>query len=140
MPDEGQGEPRIIVDSDWKEEAKREKERLVAAEAEAKAKAAAPAESGDDLGEGFLGLVELLATQAIVSLQGMTTPTGERMPPNIEASKHFIDLLGILQVKTKGNLSESENTRLVAVVTELRQTFTRVVGPAPAPPPAAPPQ
>ena len=138
MPDERQSESKIIVDSDWKEEAKREKERFAAAEAEAKAKAAAPAGSGgDDVGEGFLGLVELLATQAIVSLQGMATPTGERIPPNLEASKHFIDLLGILQVKTKGNLSQAEDTRLIAVLTELRQTFTRVVGPAPAPPPAA---
>ncbi len=137
MSDEPQDAPKLHIDSDWKEEARREKERLAE---EVEQEADKNEQNGGEGPEGFPELVEILATQAIVSLGGMTTPTGERIPPNVGAAKHFIDLLGVLQVKTKGNLTEDEDRRLVAVLTELRQVFTRTVSSvAAAPPGAAPP-
>ena len=138
MSDQPQEEPKLYIDSDWKEEARRDKERL-AGEADAEKKAAQP--SGQ--GMPFLELVELLATQAMVSLGGAELPTGERIPPNVEAAKHFIDMLGMLEEKTKGNLTDEEDKRLVLVLSELQQVFARaVMGPSPgAPvPSAAPPE
>jgi len=139
MSDQPQEEPKIFVDSDWKEEAQREKDRL---EEEAKAQQEAAEAGGGQV--TFLEIVELLATQAMISLGGAALPTGERIPPNVEAAKHFIDMLAVLMDKTKGNLEEEEEKRLVLVVTELQQVFVRAMaGPPPgaAPPPAgaAPP-
>ena len=138
MSDAPQPELKLHIDSDWKEEVRREKEKLAAESRAAAAEKAAPGEADPGFGE----LVNLLATQAVMTLAGGALPTGEQVPPNLEASQHFINLLGTLQKKTKGNLTEDEDRQLIAVLTELRQSFARAVNPPPAgpiPPGVTPP-
>lgn len=142
MSDAPQSEPKLHIDSDWKEEARREKEKLAAENRAAVAEKAAPGEADPVFAE----LTNLLATQAVMTMAGGALPNGEQMPPNLDASQHFIDLLGSLQKKTKGNLTEDEDRQLIAVLTELRQSFARAVnppssGPIPpgVPPPGVPP-
>ena len=138
MSDAPQSEPKLHIDSDWKEEARREKEKLVAENRAATAEKAAPGEADP----GFAELVNLLATQAVMTMAGGALPNGEQMPPDLEASRHFINLLGTLQKKTKGNLTEDEDHQLIAVLTELRQSFARAVNPPPGgplPPGVTPP-
>ena len=43
-------------------------------------------------------------------LGGFQGPGGERIPPNPDAAKHHIDLLDVLEQKTKGNLTDEEAT------------------------------
>ena len=121
-------EPKIHVDSDWKEEARREKERL--AEQEAKEVAAGPLP-----GPSFLEIVNMIAMQAAVSIGGFQHPSGETVPPDLAMAKHLIDLLEVLGNKTKGNLTDEEQKALDGVLYEIRMRYVQgVKGP---PPPSA---
>ncbi len=52
---------------------------------------------------------------------------GEEMPePDLELARHNIDLLGVLQEKTKGNLTGEEKEALDNSVAELRFHFVQV--------------
>ena len=135
MSDEDAG-GGLHIDSDWKTEAAQEKERLVAEE---KKTAAAGAGSAAPAGS-FLELVNLIAMQAAVGLGGYQGSGGDRIPPNPEAAKFHIDLLEVLQEKTKGNLSDEETKVLDSVLYELRMHFVQVTtGAAPAPNPGTDP-
>ena len=71
-------------------------------------------------------LVLSLAMQAQMELGGGMKPEGQ--PPNLEIARHTIDLLAMLQEKTKGNLSLEENRMLENTLTELRFRYVQVVG------------
>ncbi|MCH7701056.1 MAG: DUF1844 domain-containing protein [Planctomycetes bacterium] len=126
---------RIHIDSDWKEEAQREKERLRAEEA----KAAQTARTAPAAEPGFLELVNLLAMQAAAGLGAMAGPGGERMPPDSRLAQHFIDMLDVLAKKTAGNLTDEEKKTLDPVLHDLRMQYVQTFGGSPAPPAAADP-
>ena len=71
-------------------------------------------------------LVLSLAMQAQMELGGGMKPEGQ--PPNLDIARHTIDLLAMLQEKTKGNLSMEENRMLENTLTELRFRYVQVVG------------
>ncbi|MGB2986894.1 MAG: DUF1844 domain-containing protein [Phycisphaerae bacterium] len=124
----------LYIDSDWKEEAAREKERL--AEQEEKQKRE-PKASGAAAATGpatFVELVNLLAMQAVIALGGLQTPGGERIPPNPMAAKHHIDLLEVMEKKTEGNLTDDEKRMLTSVLYELRMQYVQATT-VPQPPP-----
>ena len=50
----------------------------------------------------------------------------DRPEPNLPRAKHSIDLLGVLEEKTKGNLSIEEQRLLENGLTELRFRFVQV--------------
>lgn len=108
------GKPKIIVDDDWKAEAEREKERL--AQATSAPRGALPNAS-------FAELVNLLAVQALAGLGMLAGPGGERMPPQLEVAKHFIDMLQMLEDKTRGNTSPEEKRLLDQVLYEVRTQY-----------------
>ncbi len=128
-----QGEPRpeeapkIIVDSDWKSQAQAEKERLAAEEAKASEQAA-----GGDPGQGqlpeadFRGLMGMLATQAVMYMGGLADRSTGQAIFDPEYSRHMIDLLGVLEEKTKGNLSEEEGKELRGILHELRSRYVEL--------------
>ena len=124
--------PKIIVDDDWKAEAQREKE---AADREAR-EAPQPGELPE---ASFVELLQMLVMQATVGLGAAQDPqTGQMIPPNLPVAKHFIDLLGVLQTKTQGNLEEEEQKLLDGMLNELRMAFVQVSGVGQEPP-AQPP-
>lgn len=67
----------------------------------------------------FEFLVISYKTQAEMNL-GLIRLTDDQPPPDIRLARHFIDILAILQDKTKGNLSRDEERLLDNVITELR--------------------
>lgn len=69
------------------------------------------------------GLVQMLATQAMIFMSNERDPqTGESLR-RLDMAKHQIDILGILEEKTKGNLTEAEKRLLDAVLYELRMAY-----------------
>ncbi len=131
MPEE---EKKIIVDDDWKAEAKREKERLAR-------QTAAPEPLPPP---SFAELVNLIVVQAMAGLGLLAGPGGDRIPPNLEMARHFIDLLQVLEEKTRNNLTPEEKTLVDQVLYDLRMTFVQMtsagstagrVPPTSAPPP-----
>jgi hypothetical protein len=129
------GEPKIHVDSDWKREAQAEKERLAReAETAAAAPLRPPAAEGEEAEaeaepEGplppatFDALVQQLASQAVLFLSRQRDPeTGESLQ-RLDLAKHTIDLLGVIEEKTKGNLTADEQRLLDTVLYELRMAY-----------------
>lgn len=121
-------QPKIIIDTDWKSQAQAEKERLAAASKPAgPAGGGEPAEAGAARAPGeaprFEDLVGLLTTQALSFMGAYPDPrTGQAMV-SLELAKLHIDLLGVLEQKTKGNLSEAEQKMITQTVHELRLEF-----------------
>ena len=64
-----------------------------------------------------------LASSALISLGKMPTPDGTPQPIDLEMAKHLIDVLGMLEQKTKGNLDETESKLLASLIYDLRVAF-----------------
>ncbi len=132
--------PKIVVDSDWKSQARAEKERLAAAEkskaAEKAAKApdhpgAVPGAESDEGPEGmppadFQSLMGTMITQALMYLGGFPDPQTGRAVVSLEHAKFHIDLLVVLQEKTKNNLTPQESGDLTQAISQLRLRFVEI--------------
>lgn len=114
--------PKLHIDSDWKAQAQAEKERLAAKEKEA-----AKQPSAQGLPEAsFQALVSVLASQAIMGLGAYADPKSGRVMIDLEGSKFSIDLLAVLEEKTKGNLTAEETDELKQLLVELRARFVQI--------------
>ena len=67
-------------------------------------------------------LVQLLSSQAILALGLIPDPQG-KTEVRLPLARHFIDLLAILESKTKGNLNGHEAKMLEQSLHELRVLF-----------------
>jgi len=119
---------KIIVDSDWKAEAEAKKEQLAAEEQQSNFGQPLPDPT-------FRDLINLIAMPAIMSMGGYRTPDGQVVPPDFQAAKYHIDLLGLLEDKTKSNLPPEEAQALARLLFELRSQFTEIVTHVAAAPP-----
>ena len=64
-----------------------------------------------------------LASSAFVHLGDMPHPESQRTEPNLVLAKQTIDLLGMLQAKTRGNLSDEEAKLLEHLLADLRLRY-----------------
>jgi hypothetical protein len=97
------------------------------AEASAAYQKAASAQPGaQDIGPQdltFASFVVGLSTEALALMGEMPHPaTGERMH-DLLGAQQLIDIIGILQEKTRGNLSHDEDTLLDAILFDLRMKY-----------------
>ena len=84
------------------------------------------AESQDASGINFAGFVLSLATTAAVHFGDIPDPnTGERVQPNLQAAGQMIEIIGMLQEKTKGNLLEPEAQLVDDLLYELRMRYVQ---------------
>jgi hypothetical protein len=122
MPDETS--PQLHIDSDWKAQAQAEKEALKANEAET---TQTPEGGPNALPEPSMkALVGMLASQAIMGLGVMQDPETKGVMIDLQSSRYAIDILAVLQEKTKGNLSDEEDTELEQILVELRSRYVQV--------------
>ena len=84
----------------------------------------------EDYGEagpaGFDTLVSYLSTTAMFQLGLLPGPGGERIPVDLVNARHTIDLLEVLQQKTRGNLTPAEAQLLEDVLYELRLSYVEI--------------
>jgi hypothetical protein len=85
---------------------------------------AQPAPAPDPL---FLGLIENLVLNASYQLGQSSDDPMQPPQLDLEGARETIDLLGMLQRKTRGNLAEEEARYLEQVVFQLRSFYTRIV-------------
>ncbi|HEX7008578.1 MAG TPA: DUF1844 domain-containing protein [Phycisphaeraceae bacterium] len=136
MTDSDKDQPKLQIDADWKAQAQAEKQRL-AQQAKARAQQqAGTAEAGAAAGAGglpaanFLTLISTLATQALFAMGAVADPrTGQRYQ-NLDLARHHIDLLGVLEEKTKGNLTDEEAATLATTLYELRTRYVQMASAA----------
>lgn len=121
--------PKLHIDSDWKAQAQAEKERLAQKEHEREA-GRKPAGGGgpDDLPPAeFRTLVSMMASQALMALGGYGDQKSGKVIVDLPGAKLAIDLLGVLEEKTKGNLSEEESAELTEILAAVRSRFVYFV-------------
>jgi hypothetical protein len=73
--------------------------------------------------QGFETLVSYLGTTAMFQLGMMAGPGGERIPADLTSAHHTIDMLEVIERKTRGNLTPDEGRLLEDVLYELRIAF-----------------
>ncbi|MGD0387364.1 MAG: DUF1844 domain-containing protein [Tepidisphaeraceae bacterium] len=137
--------PSIHIDTDWKRQAQEEKKRLVEEEARKARESAAAAPSaaagagpssprsaaapGRPRGElppaSFPTLVQSILTQVLYYL-GDLTARGAEPNVNLDMAKHQIDILGVLEEKTRGNLTPEEKSLLDTALYETRIRYVSV--------------
>lgn len=74
----------------------------------------------------FLSLVNMLGVEAAMHLGLIQTPGEEPLPVDTEAARHLLDMLGVLQTKTRGNLTPEEDNLFENMLADLRMQFVAV--------------
>ena len=76
----------------------------------------------------FVAFVVSLASSAAIHFGDLPDPSGARSEPNLEGAAQMIDILVLLEEKTRGNLSLEEREVLEQVLYELRMRFVEASG------------
>lgn len=137
-------QPSLHIDTDWKKQAQEEKKRLAEQEQKKPAPTAAPypssaapaagmprAGAGPGRGERglppatFTTLVQSIVTQVLFYLGELSARGGEPSV-NLDMAKHNIDMLGVIEEKTKGNLTEEEQRLLDSALYEARMRYVSI--------------
>ncbi len=76
----------------------------------------------------FSSFVISLATQALMQIGAVEPPPGVQVPIDSGAARQTIDILTMLQQRTKGNLDSAESQMLEEILHNLRMSFIKVSG------------
>ncbi len=99
-----------------------------------------PSESASDTNKGlFLQFVLMLSSSAMQQLGKLVNPLTGKAETNLEAAQSTIDLLVMLEAKTRGNLDPDEKRFLKNTLATLQMNYVETAQSAPAKPEAAPP-
>jgi hypothetical protein len=79
-------------------------------------------------GINFGSFLISLGTQAFMHLGDIPNPLTQQRDKDLSAAKQMIDLLGIIQEKTKGNLTADEERLLQQLLLDLRLRYVRETG------------
>ncbi len=71
----------------------------------------------------FMQLVMMFQGMALQNLGKVINPMTNQIERNLEQAKNMIDLLGMLDEKTKGNLNDNEEKLMEHVLFELRMNY-----------------
>ncbi|HKP45928.1 MAG TPA: DUF1844 domain-containing protein [Pyrinomonadaceae bacterium] len=78
----------------------------------------------------FANFLMSIASNAASSLGMMEHPVTRKREVDLELGKHWIDVLGMLQQKTRGNLSPQEQQILEGLLADLRMQFVSLANSA----------
>lgn len=76
----------------------------------------------------FATFVMSLGSSAMVHLGHLPPPEGTEPRVDLAAAKQIIDILGILEEKTRGNLDDSEDKLLKSLLYDLRVQYVDAQG------------
>ncbi|GAB5403241.1 MAG: DUF1844 domain-containing protein [Aureliella sp.] len=126
MSDESE-EPKIIVDEDWKSKVEREKAEALAKEEADKSAESTSSDSDSEVPPpppaSLSMLVTTLLTQAMAAMGQIPGEEGAAPEVNFPYAKHFIDLVGVIEEKTKGNLTEEESKFISESLHQMRMLY-----------------
>ena len=119
------------MDSEFKAQAEKEKEELArklgeipkeTKKTEPMQPPASSAQKHQLPQASFEFLVQQYVTQIMIALGAITPPGGKRMF-DLDLAKLYIDLLGVLEEKTKNNLSETEQNLIAGALYDTRMAY-----------------
>lgn len=73
----------------------------------------------------FASFILSLAHQTVVLLGEAPNPETNLVATNLEAARQTIDILGLLEEKTVGNLNEEEKRLLTEILASLRMAYVK---------------
>lgn len=114
------GAEGMQVDDDWKRQAQAEKDKLAEGGG-----ARAAGVQGQQTAQ-FEDLLSMFVSQALLYLGAIPDPRTGQAVVSLEYAKMYIDLLGVIDEKTKGNLTPEESQTLTRTLQELRMEFVEV--------------
>ena len=79
----------------------------------------------------FVNFIMSIASNAASSLGMMEHPVTHKREVDIELGKHWIDVLGMLQKKTRGNLAPQEQEMLEGLLADLRMQYVSLTSSPP---------
>jgi hypothetical protein len=80
----------------------------------------------------FVGFIVSLAQTAAYHFGDVVDPaTGKPATPNLAAAQQIIDIMGLLEEKTRGNLSAEERQLLEGLIYDLRMRYVEATKTAP---------
>lgn len=134
--------PQKKVDESWKERAEQEKQRIDQPAAQGTPAPAvqgpsarlpeaeqAPAGGGQEMPEARFDLfVSGLAMDALIALGDVPHPVTKKPAANLVHARYLVDVLGILEEKTRGNLSVDEERLMKDVLYQLRMRYMAKAG------------
>ena len=91
-----------------------------------------------EMAQRFMELVMMQAQQAAMFLGRIPNPQTNEPETNLPYARMFIDMLEMLQDKTRGNLSNEETQMLSGVLSDLRLAFVQASAGAPTEQPSQP--
>ncbi|MBI4354473.1 MAG: DUF1844 domain-containing protein [Candidatus Omnitrophica bacterium] len=126
-------EPRKRVDESWKEQVEREKHAPPSKEPTREPAGQPVGEPRGDAEPGmpqarFDLFVSGLAMEALIALGDAPHPQTRKAMPNLPQARYLIDLLGVLEEKTRGNLSVDEERLLKDTLYQLRMRYLAKTG------------
>jgi hypothetical protein len=80
-------------------------------------------------GVTFSSLLLMFGTTALVHLGVTPDPGSGQTSPDVNQAKQIIDLLGVLQEKTKCNLTPEESSLLESLLFDLRMRYLEAAKP-----------
>ena len=83
---------------------------------------------------GFVSFIMSIASNAASSLGMMEHPVTHSREVNLDVAKHWIDVLGMLETKTRNNLLPQEEKILEGLLADLRMQYVSLTGSAAANP------
>ncbi len=87
-----------------------------------------PDDSPDYPPINFTNFILSLSTSALFHFGDYPDPVSGKVQKNLSAAKQTIDLLDMLNEKTKGNLNEQENNLIQGVLYELKMRYVKENG------------
>lgn len=135
---EGDEKSKIVIDDDWKAKVQAEKEaaRRPAETSPNPSDSVAANFSDSSAGQNPPDLADLpmppasltflcttIATQAMIALGQIPNPITGKVDVRPKQAKHFIDTLGMLEEKTKGNRTAEESALFDDILHQLRMAF-----------------
>ncbi|TKS58220.1 MAG: hypothetical protein EWM72_03162 [Nitrospira sp.] len=95
----------------------------------ASASRAAPSQEAPALPVTFTSFVVSLGSSSLMLMGEQLDPHQTPMPVNLPQAKEIIDLLSVLEDKTKGNLTSEEQTVLRDMLYALRMKYVTLASP-----------
>ena len=120
---------KLIIDDDWKQEAQKEKEILAQKEKQQQESSETEGRTASLPPADFSSLVSMLGTQAFYAMGFIRTREDEAPVQDLKMAKYNVDLLGVLQEKTKNNLSDEDQKLLDETLQQLRMAFVQASNP-----------
>jgi hypothetical protein len=76
---------------------------------------------------GFISFMMSIASNAASALGMMEHPVTHQRDVDVELGKHWIDVLGMLEKKTAGNLTPKEKQMLEGLLADLRMQYVSLI-------------